>query len=124
MHDLMEGLYITALGMGVVFVGLILLAVAIRVSDLLLNPRKLPERRVRCEPVPLRRGVEGETVAAIAACLAYIMAEHRKDQAWTAGLPADLVAAVSAAIVAHEEGISPRPGMGPVRVRVRKGAFG
>ncbi|MEW5866293.1 MAG: OadG family protein [Bacillota bacterium] len=124
MHDLMEGLYIAALGMGVVFVGLILLAVAIRVSDLLLNPRKLPERRVRGEPVPLRRGIEEETVAAIAACLEYIMAEHRKDQAWTAALPADLVAAVSAAIVAHEEGIRPGPGTGPVTVRVRKGALG
>lgn len=133
MHDLMEGLYITALGMGVVFIGLVLLAVAVRVTDLILNPRRarwpaaggvVPAARA-VAPAPARTAgaVDDELVAAITACMACVVDERGAGEVRHVGLTASLVAAITAAIVAREEA-GGGPGAGYMSIRVQKGALG
>ena len=99
MDDFVEGLYITALGLGVVFLGLVLLAIALRTANLVLKlgtglrPRGVvgargsalgPARGRARAPVRIpslaRDKVDAvddeQAIAAITACLAYILDER------------------------------------------------
>lgn len=82
MDDLfMEGLHITALGLGVVFVGLSLLVAFLLIINLLLRADTEERRPAHYGGVSLREaGPEGaesdlaeeELVAAVVACLSYV----------------------------------------------------
>ncbi|MDI7246049.1 MAG: OadG family protein [Bacillota bacterium] len=140
MHDFITGLHITALGMGVVFVGLVLLAVAVKVTDLVLNPRKIRERRaagvvvtplpspvpkVASWPAPATDAPDGEVMAAVAASLACVMDERGASEAGDGvRIAPALVAAITAAIVAREEARGGTPLSGRMSIRVQKGALG
>ncbi|MGE5584781.1 MAG: OadG family transporter subunit [Bacillota bacterium] len=140
MHDFITGLHITALGMGVVFVGLVLLAVAVKITDLVLNPRKSRGRRaagvvVRPLPSPVPKvaswpatatdAPDGELVAALAASLACVMDERGASGVGDGvRIPPALVAAITAAIVAREKARGGTPLSGRMSIRVQKGALG
>jgi hypothetical protein len=66
--------------------------------------------------------VDDEAVAAIAACLACAMNGRFEEGAGPVGLPASLVAAIAAAIIARGEADSDALS-GQISIKVRKGAL-
>lgn len=126
MHDFMEALHVTALGMGVVFVGLLVLTVAVLVSAIVVNSWKDTEAK-RASPrvlspvtsaMPRPPGVPPTGAAGMgvstadAARLACVTSEPGAGEATSADILSSLVAAIAAVLVAHEEagGGSPRRG--------------
>lgn len=136
MHYSGGGLHIAALGSSVVFIGVVLLAVAVGVIYLFLNRRRsrarrpvetvvsaLPAAEVAPGPAPAAGVADSEAVAAVAACLACVMDGRLAEEAEPASLSASLVAAMTAAIVAREEA-GESPWSGRISMRVQKGALG
>lgn len=136
MHYSAGGLHIAALGSSVVFIGLVLLAVAVGVIYFFLNRRGSKARRpaeavVSALPAgdvapglaPAAGVADSEAVAVVAACLACVMDGRLAEEAGPAGVSASLVAAMTAAIVAREEA-GESPWSGRISIRVQKGALG
>ncbi|MBC7082687.1 MAG: hypothetical protein QME82_00895 [Bacillota bacterium] len=136
MHYSAEGLHKAALGSSVVFIGVVLLAIAVGVIYLFLDRRRsrarrpvgavvspLPAAEVSPGPAPAAGVVDSEAVAAVAACLACVMDKRLAEEVGPAGLSASLVAAMTAAIVAREEA-GESPWSGRMSIRVQKGALG
>ena len=136
MHYSAGGLYIAALGSSVVFIGLVLLGVAVGVIYFLLNRRRsrarrpaetvvsaLPAAEVAPGLAPAAGGADSEAVAAVAACLACVMDGRLAEEAGPAGLSASLVAAMTAAIMTREEA-GESPWSGRISIKVQKGAPG
>ncbi len=126
MRGLVEGPYMAVLGAGTVLFGLVLLVILSRRMKHIPGLRKAskaPGEPGKQAAVAPHLDLDGETVAAIAACLTCIADGQARDRTRGASLEADLVAAVLAAIAAHEESARTRPADGRPGARVQKGAF-